>query len=477
MILLLLNFEKHFTNNFIIIIEALGDDDIDWEEETKGDYISRLECMQVAITEYLSQLVVLHPTRKVILITFSNEIIVYQPIYDDINEKLKVEKSLIQGNKLSNVQELNAFSQAICNQNDWSNQLAAIQYSHSEILQLINGLQENGATALGPSLLIAEQLCSLYSTQTKSEIILCTDGLSNIGVGNLEKDSKSNFYAEIGEKAKSARSIISIMSIEGSNCAMNSLGKCAEITGGRVNILNPFELVAEIQRIAQNPVVADQADIFVITKSHMEIEENLPLHKINNFSWNFKFGNILKSTDLLLNLIQSESLTSKSKKDALPLQIQINYRAPDSSKRILVFSQNLICTDNLEEAEKSCDISVIGQYVVQKAASLGQMKLFDDATQLLCSTNHLLNRIAADELQQEEYHAFIDLASETQKELSLCVRNPDRINSDEHTKILMNSKTISADGFLGGRRKDVASREEGVFSDSRLRDAYYVKRF
>jgi hypothetical protein len=39
--------------------------------------------------------------------------------------------------------------------------------------------------------------------KTGSQIILCTDGCANIGVGSLNRDSNTQFYEELADEAKS----------------------------------------------------------------------------------------------------------------------------------------------------------------------------------------------------------------------------------------------------------------------------------
>lgn len=60
-------------------------------------------------------------------------------------------------------------------------------------------LSEGGATALGPALYTSILLAGQGGNGSK--VILCTDGLANIGLGNLEANSRA-FYPEITEKAQ-----------------------------------------------------------------------------------------------------------------------------------------------------------------------------------------------------------------------------------------------------------------------------------
>ena len=64
-------------------------------------------------------------------------------------------------------------------------------------------MEEGGATALGPALFYS---ILLASRKAGSQVILCTDGLANKGIGSLEnenKDEAKDFYNELGEYALS----------------------------------------------------------------------------------------------------------------------------------------------------------------------------------------------------------------------------------------------------------------------------------
>lgn len=72
----------------------------------------------------------------------------------------------------------------------------------------------------------------------------------------------------MGEHAKGAHTVVSILGIEGGSCAMDILSSCAGITNGTVNILHPLEMVRQIRLIAQNPTVA--TDVEVSKKPHIQ---------------------------------------------------------------------------------------------------------------------------------------------------------------------------------------------------------------
>lgn len=105
-------------------------------------------------------------------------------------------------------------------------------------------LEETGPTALGPALLTSIVLAS--KGKAGSSVVLCTDGLANIGLGSFdeiksEEEAKSVeiFYDKLGNIAKDSGITVSIISIEGEECNIDTLSKISEVTGGYVDRVNP----------------------------------------------------------------------------------------------------------------------------------------------------------------------------------------------------------------------------------------------
>ena len=61
-------------------------------------------------------------------------------------------------------------------------------------------------------------------------MIICTDGLSNKGLGSIDSDVEkaSLFYQAIGQQAQQLGLSISIITIKGEGCRMDILSKLAE---------------------------------------------------------------------------------------------------------------------------------------------------------------------------------------------------------------------------------------------------------
>lgn len=72
--------------------------------------------------------------------------------------------------------------------------------SGDNLINQLNKAEAKGQTALGPALIAAIEVASKGSGG--SSVVLCTDGLANIGVGALESgdDSiKQQFYSQVAE--------------------------------------------------------------------------------------------------------------------------------------------------------------------------------------------------------------------------------------------------------------------------------------
>lgn len=87
--------------------------------------------------------------------------------------------------------------------------------SHQTLLNSITKTEAKGQTALGPALVTALNIAGKGSPG--SSVILCTDGLANIGIGQLEPydELRKKFYIELGEEAKKSNITVNLITIKG----------------------------------------------------------------------------------------------------------------------------------------------------------------------------------------------------------------------------------------------------------------------
>ena len=77
-------------------------------------------------------------------------------------------------------------------------------------------------------------------------VIICTDGLANVGLGCLDTDAKleesTKFYNEVSALAQEHNIIISVITIKGEGCQIETLGKLSDDTNGNVTRVSPEDV-------------------------------------------------------------------------------------------------------------------------------------------------------------------------------------------------------------------------------------------
>ncbi|XP_067676660.1 circularly permutated Ras protein 1-like [Haliotis asinina] len=224
-------------------------------------YVSRLQSVQAAVDHQLEEMQRDHPNRRVGLITFDNEVTV---IGDGTEEETSVA-----GDKLTNREVLVKLGKDL-------NTPKPIKDTRKSLGDKLFSLEEGGATALGPTLVIAVAMASRHPG---SKVILCTDGMANVGMGKLDDatpDSDAgSFYEGIGAQAMEQGVSISVVTIKGTDCKLVELGKLADKTGGQVNIVDPLKLTQEFSTILADHIIATNVvATFILHKQLYIHQEN-----------------------------------------------------------------------------------------------------------------------------------------------------------------------------------------------------------
>lgn len=121
---------------------------------------------------------------------------------------------------------------------------------------------------MGPALVSAIEVASKGSKG--SVVVLCTDGLANIGVGALESgpdESKYQFYDEIAVQAKEKNVSVNIVTIKGESSKLEILSRVVEATNGNIKVVNPEKLSDDFANILKDEVVG------------LNVETRIMLHK------------------------------------------------------------------------------------------------------------------------------------------------------------------------------------------------------
>jgi len=422
------------------------------------------------------------PKKKVVLITFNNEV----NIVGDGASTGKV----VAGDRLGDFEDLLQIGRDL-----EIDSLRSIEQSIDDVSKKVAELQETGATALGPALLLA---VAIASQSKRSEVIICTDGLSNVGVGSLEGDKEKGgqFYTRVGELAKANDTTINVLSIEGSDCAMDCLSRCAEMTSGTINIVNPLELVRQIRLISQNPVIATNVKVKLLTHRQLgwlalpskKTKTGKKKKETKVSSFEYEVGNAMANTDLSFGYKASQ-VNAK----VVPFQAQVYYTRKDGMQCMRVISTTKRVTENRAKTESTADVAVLAVAAVQRAARQAQVGRFKEARMGLFAVERLIKRASKTDAQMEEHANFIAIADQLDYELRLCLQRAGSSScsssrkgkekddaleglGDTTAKTLFKMRTASKTEFLsGGRKKAVI--DSRLNNDATLRDMYYATKF
>eukprot|EP01087_Luapelamoeba_hula_P010838 TRINITY_DN2888_c0_g1_i2.p1 TRINITY_DN2888_c0_g1~~TRINITY_DN2888_c0_g1_i2.p1 ORF type:complete len:596 (+),score=163.07 TRINITY_DN2888_c0_g1_i2:734-2521(+) len=208
-------------------------------------WISRLQCVQAAVDASMEKLSKESPDALVAIVTFNNDVTI---VGDGSHTPVTVT-----GDKLYQFDTLLA---AGAN----ASVRRPIIDSQQALSKHLFSIEETGATALGPALLVA---LGMAGQVPGAQVVLCTDGLANVGLGaqdelktEKEKQDIADFYEHMGSFAADKGITVSVVSIKGTEAKMENLGKLADNSGGQVNVVDPLNLHKEFASILADPVIA-----------------------------------------------------------------------------------------------------------------------------------------------------------------------------------------------------------------------------
>lgn len=327
-------------------------------------FVSRLQCVQSAVDHQICKYQRNNPETRVGLVSFSNDVTL---IGDGTQEQ-----TIISGDRLYNWDELQEAGSKF-----------TISKSVSEakevLLDKLWDLEENGATALGPALQLS---IAIAGSKPGSQVILCTDGLANIGLGSLEgKETQyTPYYTELAEQAKLKGVTVSVISLIGSECSLENLSTVTDQTGGMVTRVDPLQLEGELATIDDKPILGFTTMAMVILHRGLRFQNEMD-DENENRNWIVKdLGNVRADTELSFSYdFRSKAECDLTDINEIPFQVHLIYTKPNGAQCLRVASAQITVTNDRSKAEKNANLNVIGTHVAQKAALLAKGGEYEQA--------------------------------------------------------------------------------------------------
>ncbi|XP_041840677.1 circularly permutated Ras protein 1 isoform X2 [Melanotaenia boesemani] len=352
-------------------------------------HISRLEGIQDALQRALTSILQQTPRRRVALVTFNDEVVIYG---DGTSTPLTLRDwALVDYDYIW--QQAMAYRIPHC-----------IAETSQQLIKRVKELREHGATSLGPAALASVAIASRYPG---SKVILCTDGKANIGLGEMEETPSFSsphqtpyFYRQLALQAVAKGVIISVMTFKGTDCCLADIGRLADATGGRVNIVTLGDVATQIQSVSKDNVLATGVTATLLAPDGIYF----PYEDENNHNLVREIGNVTKGLEITFQFaVKPHFIEVFHQRGTLPFQLQLSFKTRDQQRvtRIITeqrpvatSSQILVCTLNM---------AVLGVHCAQLSASLTMQGRVQEAQKQLRAQQDLLKQLSSlRPIQKEE---------------------------------------------------------------------------
>ena len=327
------------------------------------DYISRLDMVKLSIENNIKTLLKNSPNIKVGIISFGSEIEVKG---DCLSNLIRIrEKDMNNESKIKSfgIENINLIKYPI-------------KDSSVEIIKSLRATEEGGTTALGPAILLSLSL--LNKARIGSRIFLCTDGMSNLGVGNISEDGEKakEFYDSIGIMAKEKGIVISLITFEDSESEINILKNMIEYSGGEIIRVNPVNIVDTFNDFLDNELIASEVEIKINLNKSMTFRDKDEKDTTNKGSSIIrKIGNVSKETEYYYEfkfkeakiLVEMDEINLDTLKN-LVFQSEIIYKKTNGEKYIRIITKNLNISDNIDEVNSQANFNIVSTNKIRKSA-------------------------------------------------------------------------------------------------------------
>lgn len=422
--------------------------------------VSRLAAIKEALKRQLERLKLENPDRRVVLIQFGTEVTI---IGDGSQEPVQVDSHI-----------RDSFSNLVDNGKSYGQQMdiRTLGESYDDITAKIESMRTKDTTALGPALSTA---VGMVMGTKGSEVILCTDGSPNCGVGKMTGSTGcKDFYTMVGNVAKENGIVVSVLAVDGEPVGLENVSPCANISGGDVNVLDPLEIMRQLRLISQNFIVATAVCVDFQLHPELEVDDDdFPKGTSHVVK---EVGNATRDTEVTF-FFRRKNRSKELDVDSLPFQVRVAYTLKDGRKMMRVISKSMNVTKDRALMEKEMNVAVVGLATAQKTADLASKGKLSQARDKLTSVNRMFDNACNTAEQKEECYNFrtecAELHEDLNKRLSASYQNTAKgsdVSSSMYNKMMKQSRS-RYDGASSVQKLSVAMKRQTTDLD--LRNQYY----
>lgn len=242
-----------------------------------------------------------------------------------------------------------------------------IKDSYEGLIKLLDK-DADGQTAMGPALVVAMELVKACKS---SKIYVFTDGQTNLGVGNMDKDMgvvDKNFYLNLAKEAREIGTEVSIFKIKGQAHFLGDYNRLVKQTGGILDEVDPNKISQSVNlgkvevELASNVLISLRLpEIFKVRL----ISEFDPKKIFDENVFTKKYGRIIHKAEELIQFQLNppkigKTIAKVSQLKKVPFQLTISFIGIDGKDYTIVYTKEFQC---IHKKEKQFDPEVCKQVV------------------------------------------------------------------------------------------------------------------
>ncbi|XP_056286054.1 circularly permutated Ras protein 1 isoform X2 [Pseudoliparis swirei] len=356
---------------------------------------TRLQFVQDAVWQCLQSLGELRPHMRVGLVTFNHQVTMHG------NDRFTLRS--LSGAELTDPHFLKETAAGVPTP-------APLSQTKRYLQRQVMDLSDGGTTALGPAALLT---IAMASRHPGSKVIICTDGKANSELGNLEVEdsdtrtllSSTIFYQDLGDYAADHGVTVSVLSIQGTDCRLDELGRLADRTGGEVVIASPKRLHQEFEQMIENKMVASHCTATLLLPQLLRTRgEKEAVHKGTR-----AVGNVGPDTEITLQFGAKEHDDEASALGAgsrVAIQLQVRYRQRKGETMLRVITACRDVTDDSSAALSSLSLAIVQLNSSQASAALAVRGRFLDARREAEQQRKLMERAIEQNDNADDHHTY-----------------------------------------------------------------------
>jgi len=204
---------------------------------------------------------------------------------------------------------------------------------------------------------------------------------------------------------------VSIVTIKGTNTALELIANVAVQTKGYNDVVDPLKLTKNFNFILQNNIIATDVTVQMFLHKSLRFKHEETSKDLSKCLRDV--GNVNKESTITFEYIINDKEKAKEIKQ-LPFQIQIRFTKLNGAKCLRVLSKVTQVTENREEAEKHVNVGVIGIHAQLQAAKLAADGSYTKARMVQKSNMRMVRRALkspeSTEQQQKQYRLWSEEA-------------------------------------------------------------------